>query len=433
MHTIQMHKIQMHNRQTGAAHVPIMFFLILLVMFLGALGFAYVQQTKNAEVVKAKDAAIAEARVLQQKELLVTHYIEDLGKVINKPGKYAGRAGSAKLYGDAVLSYQGMMDPAEIKKLLDDATTNAKVSVTGSLENMLGSLIAKINTQDLRIKDVTLEKDKALTDKETGDTRFNTVSGDAQKNAQDSSTNLDQAVADFDSAKSDRDRRITALQENLKSKVDELTTYKEDALAREKVFNGRIGLLQTQLSAMSEVMAMRQPPNVADGKVLVAKNGIPTAFINLGRKDMLQPGTVFRMKAANGGPVKGYCEVTRIEDERAEVRLYNFNDPIANYATEGDLLFNDLYTPRVTRTMFLMGRFSAPYQKDQVTNLLRRLGNRVVTKMGPGVDTVLLGNNPVNEAGDGFASVQDSPEFKMANELRVEFTYLSKIADLIKL
>ncbi|MGK0435500.1 MAG: hypothetical protein ACJA0V_004666, partial [Planctomycetota bacterium] len=71
MHTIQMHKIQMHNRQTGAAHVPIMFFLILLVMFLGALGFAYVQQTKNAEVVKAKDAAIAEARVLQQKELLV--------------------------------------------------------------------------------------------------------------------------------------------------------------------------------------------------------------------------------------------------------------------------------------------------------------------------------------------------------------------------
>jgi hypothetical protein len=83
--------------------------------------------------------------------------------------------------------------------------------------------------------------------------------------------------------------------------------------------------------------------------------------------------------------------------------------------------------------MFLMGRFSAPYQKDQVTNLLRRLGNRVVTKMGPGVDTVLLGNNPVNEAGDGFASVQDSPEFKMANELRVEFTYLSKIADLIKL
>ena len=70
---------------------------------------------------------------------------------------------------------------------------------------------------------------------------------------------------------------------------------------------------------------------------------------------------------------------------------------------------------------------------DLLCNLLRRLGNRVVTKMGPGVDTVILGNNPVNEAGDGFASIQDSDEFKLANELRVEFTYLPKIADLVKL
>ena len=40
----------------------------------------------------------------------------------------------------------------------------------------------------------------------------------------------------------------------------------------------------------------------------------------------------------------------RIEDERAEVRLYDFVDPVGNWASEGDLLFNDLYTPRVTRT-----------------------------------------------------------------------------------
>ncbi len=423
----------MHNRQTGAAHVPIMFFLILLVMFLGALGFAYVQQTRNAEVLKARDTAIEEANVLKQKELLITHYIEDLGKVVNKPGKYLGRAGSANLYNGATLTYDGVINPKDLEQVMTEASTNAGVSAASGLDNLLGSMIAKINTQEQRIKDVAIEKDKALADKESGDSRFTTVSTQAQTTASETSTNLDQAVADFESAKSDRDRRITALQNNLKSKVDELTTHKEEALAREKALNGRIGLLQTQLSAMSEKMAMRQPPNVADGKVLVAKNGIPTAFINLGRKDLLQPGTVFRIKSANGGEVKGYCEVTRIEDERAEVRLYNFSDPVANYATEGDLIFNDLYTPRVTRTMYLMGRFSAPYQKEQLTNLLRRLGNRVVTKMGPGVDTVLLGNNPVNEAGDGFATVQDSPEFKLANELRVEFTYLSKIADLIKL
>jgi len=423
----------MHNRQTGAAHVPIMFFLILLVMFLGALGFAYVQQTKNGEVLTAKDKALAENKVLKEKDLLVSHYVDDLGKVIGKPGKYIGREGKASLYGDSVLTYPGLMDPKEVGKVLAAAATNAQVSAASSLENLLGSMIAKINSQAERIKAVELSNAKVIEDKQTGDSRFTQVSSEAQTTASETSSNLDQARADFDAAKADRDRRITALTQNLNAKVDELTTYKEETLVREKALKGRIGLLQTQLSAMSEKMALRQPPNVADGRILVAKNGIPTAFINLGRKDLLQPGTVFRIKAPNTDLVKGYCEVTRIEDERAEVRLYNFSDPVGNYASEGDLLFNDLYTPRVTRTMFLMGRFSAPYQKEQLANLLRRLGNRVVMKMGPGVDTVLLGNNPVNEAGDGFSIVQDSAEFKMANELRVEFTYLSKIADLIKL
>ena len=424
---------QMHNRQTGAAHVPIMFFLILLVMFLAALGFAWVQQTNNAKLIEARDSAKAEAKVLQEKNILVAHYVEDIGKVIGKPGNYIGREGSAALYGDATLDYPGLMNPAEVKSVMDAATTDAKVVATSSLENLLGSLIRKLTATEERVKDVALEKDKALADKESGDSRFVAVDTAAKSAAKENSDNLQQARADFLAAKNERDRVIEGVRENLNAKVDELTTTKEAALAREKDLKSQISLLKTQLSALSERMAMHQPPNVADGKILVAKNGIPTAFINLGRKDLLQPGTIFRVKSASGGAVKGYCEVVRIEDERAEVRLYNFTDPVANYASEGDLLFNDLYTPRVTRTMYLMGRFGAPYGKEQLANLLRRLGNRVVTKMGPGVDTVVLGNNPVNEAGDGFASVQDSPEFKMANELRVEFTYLAKIADLVKL
>jgi len=396
----------MHNRQTGAAHVPIMFFLILLVMFLGALGFAWVQQTNNSDLNKKWDEARAESKELRAKDILVAHYVEDLGKVIGKPGKYAGRDGSSALYGDAVLEYAGLMNPKEVQQVLNDATTNAKVSATSSLENLLGSLITKLNAMDRRVNDVMLEKDKALADKLSGDSRFVAVENEAKDAASENATNLEQARADFEAAKSERDRRIAGLLENLNAKVDELTTTKEAAQAREKDLKGQIGLLKTQLSALSERMAMHQPPNVADGKVLVAKNGIPTAFINLGRKDLLQPGTVFRVKSASGGAVKGYCEVTRIEDERAEVRLYKFSDPIANYATEGDLLFNDLYTPRVTRTIYLMGRFGAPYGKEQLTNLLRRLGNRVVSKMGPGVDLVVLGNNPINEAGDDFADVQ---------------------------
>ena len=92
--------------------------------------------------MKARNAAVNEANVLKQKELLITHYMEDFGKVINQPGKYAGRPGSAALYGDATLEYDGLMDPVKVKEVLDLAVKNAEVSVASSLEGLLGSLIA---------------------------------------------------------------------------------------------------------------------------------------------------------------------------------------------------------------------------------------------------------------------------------------------------
>ena len=37
----------MRTGQRGAAHINIFFFLVMLVMFLGALGFGYMQLTDN--------------------------------------------------------------------------------------------------------------------------------------------------------------------------------------------------------------------------------------------------------------------------------------------------------------------------------------------------------------------------------------------------
>lgn len=421
----------MHNRQSGAAHVPIMFFLILLVMFLGALGFAYVTQTKNGELIKERNDAREDAAALRRQALIVEHYVTDIGDAIGKFGKYEGRPNG--VYGDATLSYPGVMNPAEIKKVLADACTNGGVSVAGSLENVLGALITKINTQNARIKDIETERDKALADKNEADRKFQATASEANAAARTYQQNLEQTRSDFESAKQAKDNNISTLQQSLRSKADELTTAKEEALQREKELKGEIAKHQMHSSALVAQNALRKSPDVADGKVIVARNGIPTAFIGLGRKDMLQPGTVFRVKSPNASAIKGYAMVTKVEEERSEVRLYDFVDAVGDYAREGDLLFNDLYTPRVTRTIYLMGRFTAPYQKEQLTNLLRRLGNKVVDKMAPGVDMVVLGNDPVNEAGDGFAKVEESDEFKLANELRVEFTYLSKIQDLIKL
>lgn len=421
----------MQNRQSGAAHVPVMFFLILLVMFLGALVFGWVTLNTNAELIRSRDAAKAEVAVAQKQKFLVEHYIEDVGRLISKPGKYVGRASSE--YGGAVLENPLLINPDEVKKVIDDACSAAGVAKSTGIENVLGSMVNRINQLQTRATEAETARDVAMTDKAEVDRKFTAAASDASAKARDFAQKLEQTGAEFDAAKQEKDRLIGSLQQNLKDKADALATEKETAAAREKQLNGEIRKHQMQNSALVARDAMRNPVDAADGKVVVARSGISTAYINLGRKDQLVAGTIFRVKNPNNDRVKAYATVARVEEERAEVQLAGVVDPIGDAVREGDQLFNDLYTPRVSRTIYLMGRFSAPYNKPELVDLLTRLGNKVVTKMGPGVDTVILGDDPVNEEGDGFAKVTDSEEYKSALDLRVEFAALRKVRDLIKL
>jgi len=424
----------MHYRQSGqsgATTVPMAFFLILLLLFLGALGFAYSTVTKNGELTKERDTLRDDAKTMRNKMQLVDHYIEDLGKVVGKLSKYPGRQGVD--YGTATLDSPSVMNPAEIRKLMDDSCTAAGVSIASSLENVFGAMIASVNFSTQRVTEMEAERAKALTEKSAVDAEFQKATTEASTKAAEWARNLDQARSDFNAQLQSKDANNASLTESVKAKNDELTTAREEAAKREKDMRNEISKRDIRLSAMTERDRMRNLPDVADGKIIVARNGVSMGFINLGRKDLLQPGTMFHVKNPNNPAVKGYAEVTRVEEDRAEVALSNFVDPVGDFAREGDLIYNPIFTPRMTRTIYLMGRFTAPYNKEQLTLLLKRLGNRVVAKMAPGVDTVVLGNDPVNEAGDGFTVVKDSEEYKEAHRLNVEFTYLNIIRDLIKL
>lgn len=418
----------MHTRQSGAAHVPIMFFLLLLVLFLGTLGFAWVTLTENGDLKKARDEAVAAKNEVDARALLVEHYIADIGDVIKKPGEYKGRR---DIYDGATLSSEGLMNPAEVKLVMDNACGAAEVSVGTSLENVLGAMVTRINQLKQRVSDISSERDKALTDKNAVDTKFSTTTQATSQTAREFQQSLDQSRSDFTSSLGDKDRTINSLQENLRQKDAQLLSVQEASAELEKELRGEIATLQNHNSALASREALRQPANTPDGTIIAARNGVRTAFINLGKKDLLQPDTIFRIKNPKNDIVKGYAKVIRVEQEKAEVELSGIIDPIGDYVREGDRLYNDLYTPGMSRTIYLMGRFSAPYNKDTLSSLLTNLGNRVVHKMGPGVDTVIVGNNLPTEENDGFAPIEDSDEYKLAVQLRVEFAPLIKIRDLV--
>mgnify|MGYP002784292704 CR=1 FL=1 len=424
----------MHSRQSGAAHVPIMFFLLLLIMFLGTLVFGWLKLNEANDLRAQRDTANAKAAAASKRELLIQHYVEDLGRVIGKPGKYEGRGGGAAVYGDAsIADLVGLMNPAEIKKVLDDGCRGAEVAEAQGLENVLGAMVTRVGQLKAQAANADVAREQALAEKSEIDRKFQEAVSKQEARAREWAQNLENARAEYENSRQEKDRTNANLTQNLQEKADQLISAKEEAAKKEEELRKELSNKANQNAALTAKARLVNPPDVADGKVIAAIAGLQSAYISLGRKDNLPNGTVFRVRNPNSDKVKAIATVTRIEDERAEISLSQVVDPIGDAVREGDLLYNELYSPNVTRTIFLMGRFSAPYDKDRVELLLKRLGNKVVTKLGPGVDTVLLGDNPVNEAGDGFAEVKDSAEYKEALGLSAEFLPLLRIRDLLKL
>jgi flagellar biosynthesis GTPase FlhF len=424
----------MHSRQSGAAHVPIMFFLLLLIMFLGTLVFGWLKLNEANDLRTQRDSANAKAAAASKRELLIQHYVEDIGRVVGKPGKYEGRGGGAAVYGEAsIADLVGLMSPADLKKVLDDACRGAEVGEAQGLENVLGAMITRMGQLKAQASNAEVARDQALAEKSEIDRKFQDAVSQQQARAREWAQNLENARAEYENSRQDKDRTNANLTQNLQEKADQLISAKEQAAKTEEQLRKEIAKKEMHASSLVMKDQMRNPPDVADGKVIAARAGLPSAFINLGKKDNLPNGTVFWVRNPHNEKVKALATVTRVEDERAEVSLSQVADPVGDAVREGDLLYNPIYSPNLTRTIFLMGRFSAPYDKDRVEALLKRLGNKVVTKIGPGVDTVVLGDNPVNEAGDGFAEIKESSEYKDALQLGVEMMPLLKIRDLLKL
>ncbi len=426
----------MQTRQNGAAHVPIMFFLILLVMFLGALAFAYVSTDSNTNLRSDNAKLRADLKAAQGKQLLLSHYIEDLGAVLQLPGKYTIRPEvSPEVYeGGTLDGITGVADPKELKTKLDTFGSSLGLSSTRGLEDLFAAAVNQKTGLDKRIADLSTERDAALAAKNATDSKFTEATTSHSRASNEMRQTLEQTRADFESGKTDLQNRIGLLQQNVRDRDTQIAEEKESRASERKGMQNQIGKLQMHNTALVDKDKMRVPPSVADGSVLVAKSGLNSAFINLGKKDMLQPGTIFQIKNLNSTSVKAYATVTRVEDTRAEVTLSGIVDPVGDPVRDGDAIYNDLYSPGQSskRTIFLLGRFSYPYHKPQLTQLLENLGNRVVAKMGPGVDTVILGDDAINEAGDGFTKVEESEEYKAATMLGVEFVPMRKIRDIVK-
>ena len=422
----------MQTRERGAAHVNIFFFLVMLVLFLGALGFAYVTLGKNTELEESIKSANVRVKDVNRQLLIYKHYTEDLSKEVGEAGEYAGREGFDYTEYGSPDPLQNVSVPARVRSTLADFARATGVPEQRGLAGVFGN-VAKSREELLKQLENSKSVNTGVQQQVASLTKsVSDVTAAAKGRENELNRNLTDRTNDLTQT---IDQRGTQLQTQNTEYASLRTKMADDAVEHAKVVAGlrkEIETLQARTAAAADKVKLVNPANAPDGSVIESSQATGLAWINLGRRDLLPVGTTFEIVKPISGEVKAMAVVRRVEQTRAEVRITGLKDrydPIM----AGDQVRNDLYSPEMRHNIYLMGRFSQPLTKPAVAALLESLGNTVVDKLGPGVDLIIVGGDLVNEEGSGFTPITESDEYKLAQNLRIELAPLSKVRQFLKL
>ena len=431
----------MRTRERGAAHINIFFFLIMLVMFLGALGFGYVQLTDNTDL---REKFAANLTLLEQLKVDVEvrdHYIEDVHKVVGEGGTYPGRDGYTYIDPDNKAQENCVVNPLEAVSLPGNIEntvvafakqSNVPEGLAKPLGSLLGEAKKQLDTKDSRISDLETQNGTLQGQVDKANTLVASANTD-RKTEVDKLTQDQSELRQFINAEyTKRQSRIDGLRVEVKTRREENDALKEQHSGQVLALTKEKNLLKARIDAARRLNELVNPPQDPDGRVISSSQAAGRAWVSLGRKDMLPRGTVFEITAPDSGATKGWGRVTKVDYDRSEIALYGVVDRF-DPVVKGDQIRNDLYSPDLRRNIFLMGRFSYPLNKPTVKMLLEQLGNKVHDTIGPGVDLVLVGGDTLNEDGDGFVPVTESSDYKDALFLGIEIATISKVREFLKL
>lgn len=418
----------MDPRERGVAHVNIFWALVPLVLMLGAGGYAYMKHVEADEAVAAKVEATAESRI---KRDVVQHrdkQLEELTALLGNADKFKDPTTPIEGY----TAPNGYTTPESLKRVFDVFKT--KVGLAPSFTT-LDAIVNAAGAELQARKDLVANLEKQLGDVRNelaaAQSATDTVRGDLQGQLGAANATIQGERKKLD----DEVKKGSELVAEARKKTQQLI---EEKKAVEEASNQAISKKENELMQASAALAnltskvsMINSPDQPDGRVLSSSDQTGLAWIDIGGKDMVKTGMNFRIleRVQSGLRQKGHGVVTLVERDRAQIRVLGLVNPL-NPVVRNDFIANDLYSKDVKRNVYLVGRFVAPLSKPEIKRILEDMGNKVLDKMSPQVDLVIVGRE---ELGEDATPIAETEDFLNATRWNIEVASINKIRDFLRL
>lgn len=375
----------------GVARVSVTWVVVVGLLFLGAVAFAFVASSGQAKELKAKEDAIlartqAEARA-DEAAASARAVSKSLGWIDEESTDPVSKL---DLVGEELTTLRGVFtDLTEQDDRVDEilpkvrAAYDARQQEIAELKTRIKELEAEAGTREQTIQNITKEKDTKISELER-------QLADETQTAQTRSAELDRKVASLEQQFSDRDQDFRRLQ-------NEAATTARDR-DREKL------ALETRQSELSRQLRFQRAPfnGYPDGKILSVSDKLPLAWIDIGANQRVVPGVRFRIQSGTPGEdrLKAWAEVTRVEAGMAEVAISGVADAFDPVAP-GDVVLNPVFDPKGGRNAILVGRFTGEFSKQDLAQLLETMGVHVQEELDLTTTFMIVGSPLYNDPETG--------------------------------
>ncbi len=406
----------MIRRSRGIAHINIMWFIVMVILFLAGVGFAYIQMQEVALLTEQNQQLQSQAQ--QARKKLLAAYDQTLK--ISIPVGFRGAGPGAYTQPDLVRQ--------KVQELRDLVGAGPSVK---TLQEVLPKLVNLIAAQKNRIQEL-----------ETSVAAAEAARDKARQARRDIEAKLNQKIAQLRAEKADmesnlrsqiktKDESNSALRSDVRKKTQDLAKAKEAwAQERAKLIQEK-EQLRIRNERARDKLALIGNPDKIDGKIISVSVELNRAFINLGRKQMVRPGMAFEVLEPRGNTYvhKAWAKVLTVDNETSEVAIRDLVDPY-NPVAVGDVIRNQLYDPDVRFNFVLLGRFVDPLTKGTIKRILEEMGNTVSDHVTAETDYLILGRQPI---GEGATPLEQTPDYAKAMQLSINVVPLKRIRSFLQL
>lgn len=379
------------STRRGAARVSAVWMIVVIVLLLVALGYAYIAQD---------DAATFQRE--SQKAQLAQVQAEDLFAETSSEGSKR-----SEVLG-FTLDYATTPSSVEAAKATLDSAKSAFPDMGGvkTYEDAMPVMTQAYQAKVAQISELqkALEAQRELVKAE----RATKSELESEKDARIAS--LIQEKTDMEDGLKSEISRLEASTSEQRSKLDSKTT--ETVELADTVRLGVRALEDSQKAAASmnanrtrQLNDMLKRSEKADGEISAVLSAYDMGIINLAASDRLSEGIVFNIISGQPGAdmskPKAKCRVTNVGVKFSEVEIFDVQDELGQPVVQGDKLFNTLYEAKGQRNAVFAGNITGSYNKPELLILFEEIGINVQDEISNTTDFLIVGGPMfVDEEGE---------------------------------